>query len=312
MALHRLEIVPQHLEMTLHRLEIVPQHLEMALHRLEIVPQHLEMALHRLEIVLQHLETALIQEIKKLKNKEGERKMTDQSQMIEEPNQTNDVTEEKKKSYYETMEARIKTNRVTMDLSKEDTTLHGPLALYGYDQTRILAGDEKVALAEETYHLQKRAYEDQYNATLDFEKAWEEADAYYMRMRKVALVAFKDNEAARNHLLLSDHHARSFEQWLPEAIHFYQNALNTPKIIEGFAAFNVTAETLQQGLDLVENAREKDKIQEKLKSEAQNATKVRDAAFDDMDNWMADFLNIARIAFADNSQQLEKFGIVVP
>jgi len=215
--------------------------------------------------------------------------MTDQSQTIDDPNQTNDVTEEKKKSYYETMEARLKTNRVAIDLSKEDTSLHGPLAVYGYDQPRILVGDEKVALAEQTYHLQKRAYEDQYNATLDFEKAWEEADAYYMSMRKVALVAFKDNEAARNHLLLSGERARLFPQWLPETIHFYQNALNTPKIIEGFAAFNVTAETLQQGLDLVKSTREKDKIQEKTKSEAQNATKVRDAAFDDMDNWISDF-----------------------
>ena len=149
--------------------------------------------------------------------------MTDQSQTIDDPNQTNDVTEEKKKSYYETREKRLKTNRVTMDLSKEDTSLHGPLALYGYDQSRILVGDEKVALAEETYHLQKLAYENQYNATLDFEKAWEEADAYYVRMRKVALVAFKDNEAARNHLLLSGERARLFPQWLPEAIHFYQH-----------------------------------------------------------------------------------------
>lgn len=238
--------------------------------------------------------------------------MTDQSQTIEDPNQPTEETGENEKNYYETMETRLKTNRVTIDLSTEDTSLHGPLAVYGYDQPRILVGDGKVTLAEQTYHLQKRAYEDQYNATAAFEEAWQEADAFYLRMRKVAMVAFKDNAGIRTRLLLSGERARYFNKWLPEGIHFYENALNNPKIIEGFASFNITAETLQQGLDLVKNTREKDKIQEKLKAEAQKATKDRDAAFDDMDDWMADFLDIARIAFADDSQQLEKFGIVVP
>jgi len=245
--------------------------------------------------------------------------MTDQSQTIEDPNQTVEdpnqpieETGEKDKSYYKTMESRLKTNRVTVGLCIEDTALHGPLAVYGYDQPRILVGDGKVTLAEKTYHDQKRAYEDQINATTAFNEAWKEADDFYMRVRKVAKVAFKADNKIQEQLHLSDPHARAFEKWLPETIHFYENALNSPKILEGFAVFNITAETLQQGLDLVGNTREKDKIQEKLKAEAQKATKDRDAAFDDMDGWIADFLNIARIAFADDSQQLEKFGIVVP
>lgn len=236
--------------------------------------------------------------------------MNDQNENQDDQTGQTEVQDEKKKSTYETMEAQLRTNRVAIDLALEDTTLHAPLLQFGYDQERIREGEVKVAFAEENYHKQIIAYEAQHNATLLFNDAWKEADDFYVRLVKVARVAFKDNPGIYNQLHLTGDRARSFDDWVPQTTHFYHNALDTPEIVEGFARFNVAIETLTRGRELLEKSRKNDKENERLKAEAQKATDLRDQAFADMNSWMADFIKIARLAFENDRQQLEKFGIV--
>ena len=44
---------------------------------------------------------------------------------------------------------------------------------------------------------------------------------------------------------------------------------------------------------------------------AQNQTQKKDEAIKKIDDWMSDFIKIARVAFDDNKQMLEQLGIVV-
>ena len=50
----------------------------------------------------------------------------------------------------------------------------------------------------------------------------------------------------------------------------------------------------------------------KREGEAQQATKDRVAAMDALDEWMSDFVAIARIALEEKPQFLEKLGILEP
>lgn len=52
-------------------------------------------------------------------------------------------------------------------------------------------------------------------------------------------------------------------------------------------------------------------VQEKEKGEAQEA-KLRDAALDALDQWMSDFIAIARLALEERPQYLKKLGVVEP
>ena len=93
---------------------------------------------------------------------------------------------------------------------------------------------------------------------------------------------------------------------------FYANALDSNDIQAGLARFGVTTENLQQTQALVNDVEKKHNIQLQEKGEAQQATKVRDEAFDTMQEWMSDFVAVARIALEDSPQYLEVLGIVEP
>jgi len=45
--------------------------------------------------------------------------------------------------------------------------------------------------------------------------------------------------------------------------------------------------------------------------ESQDATKIKDAAFVKMDDWMSEFYAVAKIALEDNPQLLESLGKLV-
>ena len=50
--------------------------------------------------------------------------------------------------------------------------------------------------------------------------------------------------------------------------------------------------------------------QEKEKGEAQAATKARDAALDDLQDWLSDYLAIAKVALEEDPQLLEGLGVL--
>ena len=49
--------------------------------------------------------------------------------------------------------------------------------------------------------------------------------------------------------------------------------------------------------------------QAKEMGEAQAATKERDAALDDLDQWLSDFNTVAKIALKNHDQWIEKLGL---
>ncbi len=52
------------------------------------------------------------------------------------------------------------------------------------------------------------------------------------------------------------------------------------------------------------------RIQGKERGDAQIATQARDAAMDALDQWVSDFIAIARLALEEEPQALEKMGVV--
>ena len=83
-------------------------------------------------------------------------------------------------------------------------------------------------------------------------------------------------------------------------------------MLDALAEFGITKQKLKETAQLVEDVQVKYNIQLKEKGEAQTATQLRNEALDALQEWMGDFISVARIALEDQPQYLEMLGVVKP
>lgn len=186
------------------------------------------------------------------------------------------------------------------------------IANYGYDDTRLKEGEALYTLASELQASQVREYGEQYSATDELKLASAVANKTYMEHVKIARIALQGNRGVGASLQIAGTRKVTFSGWLKQAKTFYDNALGSSEVTTAMARFGITQEKLEAGQKLVNEVETKLNEQLKEKGEAQNATQERDEAFEDLQDWMGDFIGIARIALDSKSQYLEILGIVVP
>ena len=201
-------------------------------------------------------------------------------------------------------------SKTAVENALNDTDIKSFLSEYGYDESVLNAGK---TLYEQTDHLnqqQLKEYGDQYSATEEFNNVWEKANAEYMRFVKVARIALRNENAAYSKLGLSGLRKKSFSGWFSQVDKFYTNALADPSILSTLSKFGVTQEKLEAGKQSADSSKTASVVQKKEKGEAQQATLARDNSVDELDQWLSDFIGIARIALEEKPQLLEKLGIL--
>ncbi|MEL6605988.1 MAG: hypothetical protein AAFP20_22475 [Cyanobacteria bacterium J06614_10] len=188
-------------------------------------------------------------------------------------------------------------------------TIRTALQGFGYTQTRLQTGRE-LCQALRTAQIQKNAaYGEQIGATAALNTAWDDARQHYMPLVQIARVAFKGDAATATELGLKGDRAKSLTRWLTQANQFYTNALASDTVLAGLGTFGITRKklrTAQKSLQAVEAAAF---AQEQAKGAAQRATQKRNAAVKALRSWLSDFIAIAKIALAQDVQQLESLGI---
>jgi hypothetical protein len=210
------------------------------------------------------------------------------------------------------MAQRLMEAQVAIDNSLNNPTILNAVTAFGYDAARLQAGralyDEVMGLAA----AQEREYGEQYGATAVVNAAWETADLAYKKALKISRVVFKGNQKARNALGLSGSRKKTLSGWINQATNFYTNLLNTPDLIAAMTPYSYDQAKLEAEAALVQAVVAANAAQDRERGEAQEATQVRDAKMDELDQWTADYKAIAQVALSDSPQQLEQLGWIVP
>lgn len=200
--------------------------------------------------------------------------------------------------------------QVMIENSLADPDVKAALTAYGYTGETLAAGktlyDEAVALQ----NSQKKEYGGQVAATSELNDIWETADHQYMRTLKIARVAFQDHPKADKAVMLFGRRKESLSGWLEQAQAFYANIQSDADLMKALTQYGYTTEKLQQESALLNQIAAKNQQQKKEMGEAQAATQARDKKIDELAHWISDLRAVAKVAMADDPQQLEKLGIL--
>ncbi len=211
---------------------------------------------------------------------------------------------------YASIDKQLAAAQLALSNARSDGDLAGPLAAFGYDAERLATGWALYETAAAAQQRQSREYGEQYTASDAFTAAWEAAQAEVVRYVKIARIALKEERGAATKLALDGTRKRSLAGWLVQTRQFYVNAQADAAVMAALARFGVTQEKLAAGQAQVAVVEGLAAAQKKETGEAQQTTQERDAALEALDEWMGDFLAIARIALEENPQWLEKMGVL--
>lgn len=209
------------------------------------------------------------------------------------------------------IDERLLEAQVAIDNSLSNPVILDAVTLFGYGDARLKAArdlyDETMALVA----AQKLEYGEQFEATATVQKAWDTADLAYKKTLKISRVVFKDNAKAQAALNLSGSRKLSLSGWIKQATTFYMNLLGAPDLIAAMTPYSYNQAKLEAEAALVQAVVTASAAQDKERGEAQEATQLRDAKLDELDQWLADYKKIAEVALSDSPQQMEQLGWVV-
>jgi hypothetical protein len=184
------------------------------------------------------------------------------------------------------------------------------LALYGYDSGRFEEGRRLWAEADALAKRQSLDSGGRFEATQEFDKAWAQANGAYMKALKVARVAFGEEPKAIAALKLYGPRKQSLAGWLEQAETFYSNlaadsALSGRLLRYGYASAKLGAEAAS-----IEAVRQRTQAKVQGSGTAQASTAARDKKLRELDAWVSELRTIARVAFYESPQELEKLGLM--
>jgi hypothetical protein len=145
----------------------------------------------------------------------------------------------------------------------------------------------------------------QLQATAAFAQANEIAREAYQALAKLARASC--DKPTLTVLGLVGPEPRATGEFLKAAFHLFDAAPQVPALNE---RFGYNAEKLAAERAKISALQTADQEQGSLMGAAQKATQIQQAAFEALEDWLAEYLKIAKVALREDPQQLEKIGVV--
>ena len=210
------------------------------------------------------------------------------------------------------IDQRLADAQLAINNSLNSPEILAAVTPFGSDLAALQAANELYKECMELVAIQKDEYGEQHEATAVLQALWDSANRTYMNTRKISRIALRDRPKAQATLGLNVKPKRSIGGWMEQTAVFYSNMLRNPDFITAMAAYGYDQAKLEAEAALMQEVVAANGVQEDERGDAQEATKTRDAKLDELDQWLADYKVIARIALQDTPQQLEKLGWVAP
>lgn len=204
---------------------------------------------------------------------------------------------------------QLNAAQVAVNNTLSDAEIQGLVAQYGFDATRIQQGEALHEAAVAAVDAQTAAHGMQRDATAGAEAAKREAWDACQALTQVARAAFARNREQLAVLGLGGRAPRTTAAFLTAAYTLFDNALRVEPVAAVLAQYGYDATRLQSERARVEGYDRANQAQEAAKGAAQQSTRDQAAALTALNDWVAQYLRVAKVALRNRKELLEKLGV---
>jgi len=199
--------------------------------------------------------------------------------------------------------------RLALENARKNPQIKAAIAQYGYNDTRLQEGEDKLDAAEQWQQQQKDLYV--HKAELSRQLALDEQElvTQYTNHLTIARFAFRDDEAWQNTLQLNGARIKVRAGKLQQIRTFYRRL--TPPAINTLKKFGAVTEEVTQAQAMADALVDVLSNRQNKVAEAQQATQFRNQTLEAWDIWFDKFSRVAEVALADQPQLLEALSVEV-
>ena len=198
--------------------------------------------------------------------------------------------------------------RVALENTESQTEIATIMAEFGYDETLLTEGKTLLTKTREAFEFNKKEDDETTESYSNFTSLKENLAKTYSLHRKKAKVIFRKEPTILSRLALTGSLPSAYIKWLETVKKFYAVASEDTAIQTKLVRLKITLEEINGTTALITNLEEARATYLREKGESQDATKAKDKAFAEIDDWMSEFYAVAKIALEDNPQLLESIG----
>ena len=191
----------------------------------------------------------------------------------------------------------------------DDPVVVERLAERGITEADLSAASEMLAdaLAKESDVEERRGR--QVLSTKELEALRAAAHARYMSHVEAARITFSDDDALRLALGLDrPRKTKRLGDWMMQAYSF-DDTFFTTEASEALSSFGVTEDEMREGRSMIDAVLAANREQETLKAIARAAVRTAQDAREAVESWLTRSVRVARYAFADDPEYLERLGV---
>lgn len=199
--------------------------------------------------------------------------------------------------------AELNAAQVAINNTLGDAEIKALVADFGYTTAKLNKGKGLYTAALEAVNATKGGRGGQKGATAALKAAKFDAHDAYQSLAQVARASLSPEDLET--LGLTDKEPRGTAKFIAAGYALFDNALTVAALAEfGYAADRLAAERAK-----IEAYDQANQTQEAAKGTKQQTTAEKDVALADLNQWVAQYLKIAKVALRGKPQLLEKIGI---
>jgi hypothetical protein len=195
--------------------------------------------------------------------------------------------------------------------NSQDPEVFPYLEQMGIDNEQIETGKTIFNTVVKLGETQKKEYQAQDLIYDNYHDAKEQCEKLYKQTLKIIKMASRSDSNLQDRIKIKVARERRIEEWISQAVEFYNLVLNEASFLEKIAKLGLTEEKLTTQKDDIAALQTMRNEAMSGKGQAQEATSERDKKIEELDDYCYELETIATIALEDHPQLLEKLGITV-